>query len=119
MGTLFTGTASLIELVITLLILPLLICLSFLIPYGMGKGFNSVFLAGKSFNISYLLCAFIGGMGFFALTVMILGASFLRIFSISVAEWWYQHLFPLGATGNTLGIICSFSSGFFKGKTDQ
>lgn len=119
MGTLFTGTIALIELVITLLVLPLVICLSFLIPYGMGKGFNSVLMAGKSFNISYLLCAFIGGMGFFSLAVMVLGASFLQIFSISAAEWWYQHLFPLGATGNTLGIICSFSSGFFRGKTDQ
>ena len=119
MGTLFTGTAALIELVITLLVLPLLICLSFLIPYGLGKGFNSVLMAGKSFNISYLLCAFIGGMGFFSLAVMVLGASFLQIFSIPAAEWWYQHLFPLGATGNTLGIVCSFSSGFFRGKIDQ
>jgi hypothetical protein len=119
MGTLFTGTAALFELVITLLVLPLLICLSFLLPYGMGKGLNSVLLAGKSFNISYLLCAFIGGMGFFSLTVMVLGASFLQIFSISAAEWWYQHLFPLGATGNIIGIICSFSSGFFRGKIDQ
>ena len=118
MDTLFTGTAALIELVITLLILPLLICLSFLIPYGVGKGLNSLLLAGKSFISSYLLCAFISGMGFFALVVMVLGASFLQIFSISAAEWWYHHLFPLGATGNTLGIICSCSSGFFRGKTD-
>jgi hypothetical protein len=119
MGTLFTGTAALIELVITLLVLPLLICLSFLIPYGMGKGLNRLLLAGKSFNVSYLLCTFIGGMGFFSLAVMVLGASFLQLFSNSAAEWWYQHLFPLGATGNTLGIICSFSSGFFRGKIEQ
>jgi len=118
MGTLFTGTAALIELVITVLVLPLLICLSFLIPYGVGKGLNSLLLAGKSFNSAYLLCAFIGGTGFFALVVVVFGASFLQIFSISAAEWWYQHLLPLGATGNTLGIICSFSSGFFRGKID-
>jgi len=116
MGTLFTGTTELVELVITLLVLPLFICLSFLIPYGAGKGLNSLLLAGKSFNSSYLLCAFIGGMGFFALVVMVLGASFLQIFSISAAEWWYRQMFPLGATGNTLGVICSFSSGFFRGK---
>jgi len=116
MGTLFTGTAELIELVITLLVLPLFICLSFLIPYGAGKGLNSLLLAGKSFNSSYLLCTFIGGMGFFALIIMVLGASFLQVFSLSAAEWWYHQLFPLGATGNTLGIICSFSSGFLRGK---
>lgn len=119
MGTLFTGTAALIELVTTLLVLPLLICLSFLIPYGLGKGLNSLFMAGKSFNSPYLLCTFIGGMGFFALVVMVLGASFLQIFSIPAAEWWYQHLFPIGATGNTIGIICSFSSGFLRGKIDE
>jgi hypothetical protein len=119
MGTLFTGTAALIELVITLLVLPLLIYLSFLIPYGLGKGLNNLLLAGKSFNSSYLLCAFIGGMGFFSLAAMVLGASFLQIFSISAAAWWYEHLFPLGATGNTLGIVCAFSSGFLRGKIDE
>jgi len=119
MGSLFTGTAELIELVITLLVLPLFICLSFLIPYGAGKGLNSLLLAGKSFNSSYLLCTFIGGMGFFALIIMVLGASFLQVFSLSAAEWWYHQLFPLGATGNTLGIICSFSSGFLRGKKDE
>ena len=118
MGTLFTGTAALIELLITLLVLPLFIYLSFFIPYGLGKGLNNIVMAGKSFKSSYLLCAFIGGMGFFAFVAMVLGASFLQLFSISAAEWWYQHLFPLGATGNTLGIICSFSSGFLKGKID-
>ena len=46
MGTLFTGTDALIELVITLLVLPLLISLSFLIPYGIGKGLNSLLLDG-------------------------------------------------------------------------
>ena len=119
MGSLFTGTAELIGLVITLLVLPLFICLSFLIPYGAGKGLNSLLLAGKSFNSSYLLCTFIGGMGFFALIIMVLGASFLQVFSLSAAEWWYHQLFPLGATGNTLGIICSFSSGFLRGKKDE
>ena len=118
MGTLFTGTAALIELIITLLVLPLLICLSFLIPYGVGKGLNSLFLAGKSFNSPYLLSTFIGGMGFFALAIVIVGASFLQVFSFSAAEWWYRYLFPLGATGNILGIICSFTSGFFRGKID-
>ena len=118
MGTLFTGTAALIELVITLLVLPFLICLSFIIPYGVGKGLNNLLLAGKSFDSFYLLCAFIGGMGFFTLAVVVVGASFLQVFSISAAEWWYRYLFPLGATGNILGIICSFSSGFFRGKID-
>ena len=119
MGTLFTGTAALIELVTALLVLPLFICLSFLIPYGLGKGLNGLLLAGKSFNSSYLLCAFIGGMGFFSLVVMVLGASFLQIFSIAAAEWWYQHLFPVGATGNIMGILCSFFSGVLRGKTDD
>lgn len=119
MGTLFTGKVTLIELITVILVLPLVVYVSFAVPYTIGKGLNSLVLGGKSFRSSYQLCAFIGGMGFFTLVLMVLGASFLQIFSLSAAEWWYQNLFPLGATGNTLGIICALTSGFLRGKIND
>ena len=119
MDTLFTGTEYFVEFMTTILILPLLIYLSFFISYGLGKGLNHFFLHGKSFNTLHLLCTFIGGMGFFALGVMILGASFIQVFSISAAEGWYQQVYPIGSIGNNIGIICFVSAGFLKGKNDE
>ncbi len=119
MDTFFTGTTSFVWLVVTALLLPFIVCLSFFIPYGAGKGLNHLFLSGRSYSTYYLLSAFIGGMGFFALSVMILGAAFLQVFSFSAAEWWYEHLYPVGATGNTIGIIASLSAGLFKGRSDD
>ncbi len=60
---------------------------------------------------------FIGWMGFFSLAVMVLGASFIQIFSIQRAEWWYQHLLPLGATGRYPWYYSApFPQAFFKEK---
>jgi len=116
MDTLFVGSSPLFHLIITLLVFPFLVYLSIIIPYGLGKVLAGLLTAGKSFNSSYQVCTFIGGMGFSALAALVLGASLLQLFTISGAEWWYQHLFSIGATGNTMGIICSFLAGFFKGE---
>ena len=118
MSTLFTGTGYIVELIITLLLLPFLVYLTFLIAYGLGKGLNYLLLQGRSFYSSYLLFSFIGWAGFFALVCMILGASFVQVFSLSAAEWWYQQTLPIGSTGNTIGILCAMTAGLLRGKDD-
>ena len=107
MSTLFTGTEYIIELIITLLLLPFLVYLSFLISYGLGKGLNYLLLNGRSFPLSYLLFAVIGFTGFFSLAITVFSASFIQIFSISGSEWWYKQVFPIGSTGNKIGILHS------------
>lgn len=119
MSTLFTGAGPpLVDLTATVLLFPFFIYLSSLIPYGLGKWLNSLFISGRSFNSSYQLCMFLGGMGFCALFILVLGASFLQLFAESAAEWWYHHFFLIGAAGNTIGITCFFLAGFFKGEFD-
>ena len=116
MSTLFTGTEYFVELVATLLLLPFLVYLSFLISYGLGKGLNYLLLEGRSFPPSYLLFEVIGFIGFFSLAITVFGASFIQIFSISASEWWYKQVFPIGSTGNTIGIISTVTAGFLRGR---
>ena len=80
---------------------------------------NLFFLNGRNFNTLYLLFLFIGGMGFFGLVIMILGASLIQVFSITAAERWYNEVFLIGYNGTIIGIICSISAGFFKGKNND
>ena len=115
MATLFTGTEYIIEFVTTLLLLPFLIYISFLVSYGIGKGLNYLLLGGRSFPPSYLLFAVIGFIGFFSLAITVFGASFVQIFSISASEWWYKQVFPFGSTGNTIGIFSTITAGFLRG----
>ena len=119
MSTLFTGTGYIIELVVTILLLPLLVYLTFIISYGLGKGLNHLFLRGRSLHISYLLFLFIGCSGFFALVLMVAGASLIQVFSLSTAEWWYQQMLPIGTAGNTVGIVCTILAGFLRGNSDE
>lgn len=119
MSTLFTGTEYIIEFIITLLLLPFLIYLSFLISYGLGKGLNYLLLNGRSFPPSSLLFIVIGFTGFFSLAITIFGASLIQIFNISTAEWWYKQVFPIGSTGNTIGIIATITAGFLRGREDN
>jgi hypothetical protein len=119
MSTLFTGTGYIIELVITILLLPLLIYLTYLISYGLGRGLNHLFLHGRSSYTSYLLFFFIGCTGFFLLVLMVVGASLIQVFSLATAEWWYQQMLPVGTTGNTIGIVCTITAGFLRGKGDE
>jgi hypothetical protein len=119
MSTLFTGTEYIIEFVTTLLLLPFLVYLSFLISYGLGKGLNYLLLNGRSFPPSYLLFAVIGFIGFFSLAITVFGASFIRIFSISVSEWWYKQMLPIGSTGNSIGILATVAAGFLRGRGDN
>jgi len=119
MSTLFTGSAYIIELVSTILLLPLLVYLTFLISYGVGKGLNHIFLHGRSLYDFYMLFFFIGCTGFFLLVLMIMGASLIQVFSLSTAERWYQQMLPIGTTGNTIGIVCTITAGFLRGKGDE
>ena len=119
MSTLFTGTEYIIELVTTMLLLPLLVYLTFLISYGLGKGLNHLFLHGRSIYVFNLLFLFIGCTGFFLLVLMIVGASLIQVFSLSTAERWYQQMLPIGTTGNTIGIVCTITAGFLRGKGDE
>ena len=116
MSTLFTGTEYIVELVTTLLLLPFLVYLSFLISYGLGKGLNFVLLNGRSFYLPHLLFIVIGFMGFFSLAITVFGASLIQIFSISGSEWWYKQVFPIGSTGNTIGIFSTVTAGFLRGR---
>jgi hypothetical protein len=119
MSTLFTGTEYIIEFVITLLLLPFLIYLSFFIVYTLGKGLNYLLLKGRSFSPPHLLFVVIGFLGFFSLAITVFSASFIQIFSISTAEWWYKKVFPIGSTGNTIGILASLAAGFLRGRNDN
>ena len=119
MSTLFTGTVYIVEFVITLLMLPFLIYLSFLVSYGLGKGLNCLLISGRSFSPSYLFFIVIGFTGFFSLAITVFSSSFIQIFSISAAEWWYKKVFPIGSTGNMIGILATITAGFLKGKDDN
>jgi len=63
---------GIVQLIITLFLLPLWISLCFSIPYIIGKGINRVLLKGEAFSRLRLLFAYIGGIGFFALFVFLL-----------------------------------------------
>ena len=119
MSTLFTGTGYIIELVTTILLLPLPVYLIFFISYGLGKGLNHVFMHGRSVYVFYLLFFFIGCTGFFLFVLMIVGASFIQVFSLSTAEWWYRQMLPVGTAGNTIGIVCTIAAGLLRGKVDE
>ena len=119
MSTLFTGTEYIIEFVTTLLLLPFLVYLSFLISYGLGKGLNYILLNGRSFPLLNLLFAAIGFVGFFSLAITVFGASLIQVFSISSSEWWYKQVFPLGLIGNTIGVVSAVAAGFLKGRNED
>ena len=110
------GAGGVVQVIITLFLLLLWIGLCFFVPYMIGKSINRVLLEAKSFPRLSLLFAYVGGIGFFALFILVLGSSIIQIFSISKAEWWYKHLFSIGAIGNTVGIICSGIFGILTGK---
>ena len=116
MSTLFTGTEYIIELVTSLLLLPFFVYISFLISYGIGKGLNYFLLNGRSFPHSHLMFAVIGFMGFFSLAITVFSSSFIQIFSISSSEWWYKQAFPIGSTGNTIGVLSTVVAGFLRGR---
>ena len=119
MSTLFTGTEYIIELVITLLLLPFLVYISFIISYGLGRGLNYFLLNGRSFYPLYLLFIAVGLTGLFSLAITVFGASFIQIFNIAAAEWWYKKVFPIGFTGNTIGILATITAGFLRGRDDN
>jgi hypothetical protein len=60
----------------------------------------------------------VGFLGFSSLAITVLGSSFIQIFSISTSEWWYKKVFPIGSTGNTIGIVATIIAGFLRGKGD-
>ena len=116
MEHLLIGAGGIVQLIITLALLPFWIGLCFFVPYMIGKGINRLLLKCRSFSRSNLFFAWIGGIGFFALFVVVLGSAVIKIPSISKAEWWYNHLFPMGAIGNTIGVICSGIIGILTGR---
>ncbi|MCK5187010.1 MAG: hypothetical protein KAR43_07710 [Deltaproteobacteria bacterium] len=119
MENITAGTGGIIQLAATLVLLPLWIGLSFFIPYVLGKGINGLFLSGRSFKNSSLFFAFIGGIGFFALFVLVLGPSIIQIFSVTISEELYEYLLPIGSTGNTVGIVSSLAVGLLRGTDEE
>ncbi len=119
MGNITVGAGEIVQLAITLVLLPLWIGLSFFIPYALGKGINRLLLSGKSFRNSSSFFAFIGGVGFFTLFVLVLVPSIVRIFSASASEGLYEYLFPIGSAGNTVGITSSLAVGLLKGNDEE
>jgi hypothetical protein len=119
MGILTAGAGEIIQLATTLVLLPLWIGLSFFIPYVLGKGINRLLLSGKSFRNSSSFFAFIGGMGFFTLFVLVLVPSIIQIFSVSASEGLYEFLFPIGSAGNTVGVASSLAVGLLKGNNEE
>jgi hypothetical protein len=55
-------------------------------------------------------------MGFFSLAITVFGASLIQVFSISSSERWYKMVFPVGFTGNTIGILSTIAAGFLRGR---
>jgi len=116
MEQLLIGATGIVQLIITLFLLPLWIGLCFFIPYMLGRGANRLFLANRSFERPRLVFTAIGGAGFSVLFVFILISTIIQIFSISASEWWYKNLFLFGAIGNTVGVVCSLLFGILTGK---
>ena len=61
MGNITVGAGEIVQLAITLVLLPLWIGLSFFIPYALGKGINRLLLSGRSFRNSSSFFAFAVG----------------------------------------------------------
>jgi len=119
MGNVTSGTGGIIQLATILVLLPLWIVLSFFVPYVLGKGINRLLLSGRSFKNFSLFFTFIGGVGFFALFVLVMGPSIIQIFSASASEKLYEYLFPVGSTGNTIGIFSSLAVGLLSGNEEE
>ncbi|MCK5513927.1 MAG: hypothetical protein KAJ00_05475 [Deltaproteobacteria bacterium] len=119
MENITAGTGGIIQLAATLVLLPLWIGLSFFIPYVLGKGINGLLLSGRSLTNSSLFFAFVGGIGFFALFVLVMGPSIIQIFSGTISEELYEYLLPIGSTGNTVGIVSSLAVGLLRGTDEE
>ena len=119
MENITAGTGGIIQLAATLVLLPLWIGLSFFIPYVLGKGINGLLLSGRSFKNSSLFFSFVRGIGFFSLFVLVLGPSIIQIFSVAISEELYEYLFPIGSTGNTVGIVSSLAVGLLRGNDEE
>ena len=119
MENIVAGTGGIVHLATTLVLLPLWIGLSFFIPYVLGKSINKLLLSGRSFKNSSLFFAFTSGVGFFALFVLIMVPSIIQIFSVTVSEELYEYLFPIGSTGNTVGIVSSLAVGLLRGNDEE
>ena len=113
------GTGGIVQLAATVVLLPLWIGLSFFIPYIFGKGINRLLLSGRSFKNSSLFFAFIGGIGFFALFVLVIGPSIIQIFSVTISEELYEYLFPIGSAGHTVGMVSSLAVGLLGGNDEE
>lgn len=119
MENMTAGTGGIAQLAETFVLLPLWIGLSFFIPYVLGKGINRLLLSGRSFKNSSLFFAFIGGIGFFTLFVLVMGPSIIQLFSVRISEELFEYLFPIGSAGHTVGIVSSLAVGLFRGNDEE
>lgn len=119
MGNMTAGSGEIVQLAETVVLLPLWIGFSFFIPYLLGKGINWLLLSGRSFKNSSLFFAFIGGIGFFALFVLVMGPSIIQIFSVTISEELYEYLFPIGSAGHTVGTVSSLAVGLLSGNDEE
>ena len=101
---------------LTFILAALWVALCFFIPYAVGRWLNRVVLGRTVFRRAVLTLAVVAGAGRFCTFVFIMGAAVLQIFSWEASERWYVRLFPVGATGNTVAILCAGIAGLLGGR---